>query len=113
MSAQNDPPSPPKGTASRGKRGRPRGSGRGRGRGRGGGAGKGIEVEVLVVQVKEEPPSPLPPPPKEPKVPDFEFFVILLGDFSQLKLPSGFAEAMSEDRPDQFWLWESSPSQEF
>ena len=65
------------------------------------------------MQVKEEPPSPVPPPPKEPKVPDFNFFVILLGGLSRLKLPSGFAEAMSEDRPDQFWVRESRPSQEF
>ena len=64
--------------------------------------------------VKEEPPSPvLLPPPKEPKVLDCKFFFILLGDLSRLKLPSGFAEAKGEDRPDQFWVRESIPSQEF
>ena len=60
--------------------------------------------------VKEEPPSPVPPPPpKEPKVPDFEFFVILLGDLSRLKLPSGFAEAMTET--DQISSGYGSPAQ--
>ena len=55
-------------------RGHPRDSGRGRGRGGGGG-------EALTTQVKEEPSSSVPPLKEMvPKVPDFEFFVILMGN---------------------------------
>ena len=77
-------------------RGRPRASGRSRGRGECSSDDDG--EEVLPLQVKEEPSSPAPPP-KEPKAPDFEFFVILMeNSWDRLKFPNKFADSMVGER---------------